>query len=408
MKDDDANTPDGPEEAAASAGGDRDAPVDQSVDPDPQSMPSAPEPIEAEFEPADTLWKRVTDRQVSMPIALGLAGAAAVLGGFFGVVFDGGGGGASSAQVEAAVDRRFAEFDERLRELRQTIVEGGENGSGPAAAAFNDIEAELADARESLGAFEDRLRVVEASQGDGEAGAALADELAEVRRLAEEAMAAPSAQAAELEALDARLNSLSDALRAQGSAIEELSETSTALAGRVTGVRAPTGLAAAAAGATIAFSNLQDAALSGDPFSIEAQAAAQYFSESDDMAALMAFAEAGAPTPAELAATFRSAVRAAREADQPTGGGVVEQLGRAVAGLVTVRRLDAPETASVGDVIVRAQRRLANDDLAGAADELDRLGGAPKDAVATWIEQARARVAIETHLEALRSSFSER
>ncbi len=125
------------------------------------------------------------------------------------------------------------------------------------------------------------------------------------------------------------------------------------------------------------------------------------------MEALSALAETGAPTPAELAVRFRSAARAAREAERPEGGGFVDRLGRAVAGLVTVRRLDAPETDSVGDVLVRAQRRLVNGDLAGAAAELARLDGAAGAAVETWVAEARARVEIEERLEALRTSFTE-
>jgi hypothetical protein len=125
------------------------------------------------------------------------------------------------------------------------------------------------------------------------------------------------------------------------------------------------------------------------------------------MQALLKLADAGAPTPSQLADQFRSVARAAREAERPTGGGIVDRLGRSMTELVTVRRLDAPETDSVGDVTVRAQRRLSEDDLAGAAAELSRLQGPAADAVSMWVAQAKARVEIENRLRALSKSITE-
>jgi hypothetical protein len=412
MSHEDSKTPDEPADDAGPGGADAgDDPVGRRAG---EGVPAeTDEPIEAEFEPADSLWTRVKDRQVSMPIALGLAAVASLVGGFLGVVLDGGGAQVSPAHIEAAVDQRLAPFEELRTELRQAIADG--TGDGIAAAALNDLEAELAGVRDSLLAVESRMRVMESSGGNAQASAALAGQLealvadvAQARALAEEAMSAPAAQSAEIDALETRISALGETARAQGRAIEQLSEASSVLAGRVTGVRAPQGFATAGAAAALAFASLQEAALSGRPFVTEAVDAQGYFGESEDMAALAALAEAGAPTPPDLAASFRSATRAAREAEAPAGGGFVDQLGRAVAGLVTVRRLDAPETDSVGDVIVRAQRRLERNDLAGAAAELERLEGAPGQAVEVWVAQARARVEINARLEALRRSFSER
>jgi hypothetical protein len=401
MSEESSKTPDDGEEATAPAEAEPAAPVARD------------EPIEAEFEPADSLslWRRLAERQVTMPIALGLAAGAVVLGGFLGVALDGG-RGVSPAQIEAAVDRRLAPFEELRTEVRQAIAEG--SGDGIAAAALNDLQAEIASLRSDLTTAQNRLRAVESAGGSGEAGAALADELetlradvAEAHRMAEEALGAPSAQSAEIDALDTRLTALAETARAQGRAIEQLSQASSVLAGRVTGVPAPAGLATAGAAAALAFASLQEAALSGQPFTPEAADAAVYFGENEHMETLLRHADTGAPTPAQLAVRFREVARDAREADRPTGGGVVERLGRGVAGLVTVRRLDAPETDAVGDVVVRAQRRLMRDDLVGAAAELDRLEGPAGEAVASWVEQARARAEIDASLDGLRSSFTE-
>lgn len=379
------------------------------------AVPGAPaaEPIEAEFEPADTPFRTLLDRHVSMPIALGLAAGAAVLGGVFGVVFDG--GGASQAQVQRAVDARIEAFETRQQELLETLAQSGAEGGGVAGAALAGLETEIAQAQAALDALGDRLRVVEASRGNGDAASSLATELAaletsvaEARRLAQEAAGQAAGQTDAVAALGAELTTLAETVRAQGRAVDQIANASSVLAGRVTGAPAPQGLGGAGAAAALAFASLQEAALSGGPFATEVADARLYFPESEDLAALAGVAETGAPTPVELAARFRSVTQAARDAELPVGGGVVDRLGQAIAGLVTVRRLDAPETDSVGDVIVRAQRRLAADDLAGAAAELDRLTGAPRDAVEVWIAEARNRVEIETRINALRASISER
>jgi hypothetical protein len=406
----DASTPKSatPPNAPPPPGGD-----DPAAAPEPEARVDEPapaaEPIEAEFEPADSVVRQVLDRQVSMPIALGLAAAAAVLGGVFGVVFDG--GGANRAQVERLVDSRLEAFDARQQELLEALAQSGSEGGGVAAAALAGLENELASAQASLEDLGNRLRVVEASRGNGDAAQALADQLsaleaqvAEARTLARQAASQTDAVAA----LDAEVTTLAETVRSQGRSIDQIASASSALAGRVTGAPAPANLAAAGAAAALAFASLEEAALSGGPFATEVADAQVYFPESEDLQALAALAETGAPTPVELAARFRSAAQAARDAEQPAGGGLVDRLGQAIAGLVTVRRLDAPETDSVGDVIVRAQRRLQNEDLAGAADELDRLTGAPRAAVAVWIDEARARVEIDARINALRASIAER
>jgi len=384
--------------------------------PEPKAAPAgAGEPIDAEFEPAETPLSKIARMQVSMPILLAVAAAASVLGGVFGVVFDGSGAGrANSAQLQADVDARLAGFDDRLRALRGTIANVGGEGGGVAAAIIGDLEAELASVRDQVTLATSRLAVMETANGNGEAAAEIAAQLAGIEtrvadatRMAEEALVAPNAQAAEIASIATRINALSEAVRAQGRAIDQLSTSTSVLARHVTGVRAPSGFAASGAAAALSFASLQDAALSGRPFATEFASADEYFSESPDMIALGEFAETGAPTPADLAASFRAVASAARDAERPQGGGFVDRLGRMVTGLVTVRRLDAPATDSAADVVVRAQRRISNNDLSGAADEFDRLNGASAEAVSQWVAEARARVEIEDRLEALRQSFSE-
>lgn len=377
-----------------------DAPSDEPVE------------IEAEFEPAESPVARIAAMHVSMPVALALAAAASVLGGVFGVVFDG--GGRSDARASADVDTKIAAFDERLRALRQAMAETGGEGGGVASAALADLEAELASVRDDVAQAASRLAVIESANGDSEAAAAIAARLdaiaadAETARLrAEEALAAPNALSSEVESLGTRLNTVADTVRVQGRAIDQLSSSTSVLTRRVTGVSAPTRLAATGAAAALSLANLQDAALSGRPFATEYEAAMEYFSDSADMIVLGDFAEAGAPTPAALAASFRSAAAAARDAERPQGGGFIDRLARGVTGLVTVRRLDAPATDTAADVVVRAQRRLSQNDLAGAVAEMARLTGPSAEAAAQWIAEAGARVEVEARLEAIQQSFSE-
>ncbi|MGD2132449.1 MAG: hypothetical protein PVI23_06610 [Maricaulaceae bacterium] len=376
-------------EAEAEFGAETDADAGGALEP-------GEEPIEAEFEPAESPLSQLLSMQVTMPVVLGLFALAAVLGGLFGMVLGGGGSSGDAARIERLVDERLAGMDERFAALRQAIAESGGEGSEIAAAALADLEGEIA-------ALRDRVLVVESASGDGGASAELSDQLAQINA----DLADLRLDGARIAAIDEQLAEVSADVAAQAREINQLTDTTGALARRATGVAPPPGRASAGAAAALAYANLEEAARSGETFLNEAQAAARYFPDSAAMAQLLLLSERGAPPPTELAASFRSAARAARNAEGPAGGGFVDRMARMMTSIVTVRRLDAPPTDTPADVVVRAQRRLSENDLAGAAAEMARLDGAAGEAVAAWVADAEARASIEMELDALAQSFAE-
>ena len=66
-----------------------------------------------------------------------------------------------------------------------------------------------------------------------------------------------------------------------------------------------------------------------------------------------------------------------------------------------------PEGEAVGDGplarLARAEARLAEFKLSDAVAELDGLSGAPREAAAVWLDQAKARLAADRAIEALQS-----
>lgn len=114
-------------------------------------------------------------------------------------------------------------------------------------------------------------------------------------------------------------------------------------------------------------------------------------------------AEVGVPTEAALSARFTKVAKdiiAARTAGEADGwlGRVKDGIG----GLVTVRRTD-PQ--AISDEVERAvaigEAALELGDLAGAVKALGELQGAPGEAAAAWLGEARARVEAEAALEDL-------
>ena len=107
-------------------------------------------------------------------------------------------------------------------------------------------------------------------------------------------------------------------------------------------------------------------------------------------AALSRYATATPPTEASLRLSFEEAARAARDAAQPQGQGVVDSALSRIQGLMTVRR---GEEVVVGDRVSGeleiARRALDAGDLDAALARLERLPPPSKAAMEAWLEQAR-------------------
>ncbi len=373
---------------------------------------SAPrdQPIDAEFTPASPVlpsFDFLKQKAVSMPVALGLALAAALVGGLIGVVFDGGGGG---DRLSRDLAQRLDAQESRLDAVRNALTSS--DGASLDAAAVADIAADVAGVRGELRRVASRVAVIEAAGGDRDGVADVSDrlervaaEVSEARRIALDAAAAPDAQAAEIASLRARVDSLTEALDAQQRALTQISNATSRIAGRLTGVTAPIGPDGAGPAAALALAEVQEAAAGGRAFADELAELRRYAGDVAALDALDAYAAAGAPTYQDLSLAFPQVARAVRDAEAGDGGGLVDRFGRAMTGLVSVRRLDAPETDAVGDIVVRARARVQEGDIAGAVVELERLRDAPAAAAQDWITDARRRIELDMALTSLRDAL---
>ncbi len=124
---------------------------------------------------------------------------------------------------------------------------------------------------------------------------------------------------------------------------------------------------------------------------------------------LAQYAATGAPGEIALAARFPDVARAIVQAAQQEGVGATTEgagwwdrlMGR-IGELVTVRPVgEDVEGDSPAARVARAEARIAAGDLAGAVNELDQLTGAAAAAATTWLEAARARLAVKPAFRAL-------
>jgi uroporphyrinogen-III synthase len=261
--------------------------------------------------------------------------------------------------------------------------------------------------RDDAPALERRLAEVEARLADGQPPRAAAapttdDEVA--RRLAEvegrvaalgssdlsgRLSAAEAALRAENERLAARLADLEKRLAA-------VQERATQQASRDGGRRSDASI--------LAMIQLRDAVERGAPYAAELAAFGVLVKGDpgygEAAAALQAHAERGVVPRAELTRRFGpAAAAAARAALAPDGSDWASRTLARLSSVVTIRRVgdevagDKPDAA-----IARAEAKLRADDLAGAVAALDGLSGPPAAAMAGWLADARAAVAVERAL----------
>ncbi len=73
---------------------------------------------------------------------------------------------------------------------------------------------------------------------------------------------------------------------------------------------------------------------------------------------------------------------------------MVDSLIAGAESLVTIKRIDeAPAGEGAAATLSRAQKALEHDDLAVAVKEVETLQGKPREALASWLGEARARLA---------------
>ncbi len=358
--------------------------------------------IDAEFQPAgaepgETAEASETSgrsgllsQNVTLAGAASMAVAAALAGGFMGVVFDpdpapSGALSGPDRAAAVAVERRLAALEAGLSQTETRVAAAEAQLASPAAP--NAGTAAPSDAAQAPAAIDLTPRVAALETAD-----------VTQQSLFQETQT-------RLSGLDAQLSGLTDR-------VGSLESAATQLATRATGAAsAPAALANAprSAEGVLALAALQEAAANESPFADELAAAREVLPSlfnAPPLEGLSRHAETGAPDLDSLRGRFRAMAQQAVAAEGD-GGGLLQRLGRAITNSVTLRRSDAPEASqAASDVIARARRLLNQDppDLTAVLAELERLRAPALAAAAPWMADARARAAIDAGLEALQTS----
>jgi hypothetical protein len=302
-------------------------------------------------------------------------------------------------------------------------VEMPASPSEPAPVKASEMPAALTSAKAELAALKARLDAVEraaaeapaaasAAPIDQEALAGLSERLAalEQRPAGEAAVASREAEfAARLAALEARLV-VAEAEAAEAAVLRgqvaELTANGARLTERLGGLEQRAAQDIWLVGLVAAKAALVLTAREGAPLRHpladlravlpDAEALAQ------PLAVLDGFAEHGAPTREALRLRFpeiaRIAAHAAAQADEDAGW--IDQTVSRLAAIVTVRKTGGElEPGSVDERLMRAERALEDEDLAGAREALDGLkGGEPLE---SFVADLGRRLALEEALGAL-------
>lgn len=160
-----------------------------------------------------------------------------------------------------------------------------------------------------------------------------------------------------------------------------------------------------AAQAALAAAVVVQAAQGSRPFGAELSALRAADPRLPELAALSHLAEVGAPSRAELAATFSDiASRAARKARKPgPGASFGAHAAYALTKIVVVRRIDDTAGDTPDARLARAGRQLNDGDVAGALKTLDGLPPAAREVLADWRAGAERRAEIDRQAAALRA-----
>jgi len=311
---------------------------------------------------------------------------------------------ATSAAI-AGLDARVATLDTRLATLEAAVAKPP---SEPVAEALAGRLDEQAGKIEALSGRLDRLaaRIEEvaaqpapvAIEGDA-AAARLSARLDAIERALKTAKGRGDAAALERKIAD--LAQRNAALEKRLAAVAgRLSKEIAALGARKAGA------AARGAGLVLAVGQLREALRGSGGYADELAAVRALAGDdptlTEPLATLARHAETGVATRAALRARFSAlADRLVRAAVIPPEGNWVQRTLARLGSLVTVRPVGevAGETAEA--IVARAETRLEAGDLAAAVAELEALKGAPAKLAEPWLEDARARLAVDRAAAAL-------
>jgi len=172
----------------------------------------------------------------------------------------------------------------------------------------------------------------------------------------------------------------------------------TQLSARLDRVEANQRALAHAASAAAAADALQGAADSGAPFATELALVQSQLANPHLLDPVRPFAERGIPSRVALATQFAHVAATANIAAKAASGdkGPLAQLRHSLGAFVSVRRTDTTANGvGVEATLAHAEAHIDAGDLAGAVGYLNTLPVPAQTAIKTWLDQARARVALD-------------
>lgn len=364
----------------------------EDASPKPGASKETPDTAEVRNQPMAAQPKR------SNGIAAGIIGGVIALAAAGGLQFagvlgaPGSGGGTVSLD---GVNGEIASLKSEIADLRQA------SGSGAATAKVDGLSSTLDQVRADVASL--KSAVEQGGAGDNAGLAALGDKVKQI-----ETAVAALGQAGgpvdlaplneKLSSLDALVKSAGEAAKAQEAKIAALEQSVTQLAGKVDAQASQPKIAMA-----IAASALKAALDRGAPFAAELETFAAISPDAPQIAALRPYAEKGVPTRTEIAGEADAAANLMIAAATPVdeNAGFFQNLLSSAESLVKVRPIGAVEGAGAPETVARMEVAVNQGDYAKALSEYATLPDAVKAAGVDFAGKLKARIEVETQVDAL-------
>ncbi|RWC26572.1 MAG: phage tail protein [Mesorhizobium sp.] len=332
-------------------------------------------------------------------IAAGIIGGVIALVGAGGLQFAGllGAPGSGASVSLDGVNGDIASLKTEIASLKDA------GGNGDAAAKMVGLSSGLEQVKADVATL--KSAVEKGGAGDTAGLAALGDKVAQIETavaaLGKAGNTAPvdlGPLNERLAGLDAQLKSAGEAATAQNGRLTALEQSVSQLSGKVEAAAGQPKIALA-----IAASALKAALERGAPFSAELETLAAISPDAPQLATLRPYAEKGVPTRAEIAAQADAAANAMVAAATPVdeNAGFLQNLLSSAESLVKVRPIGAVEGAGAPEIVARMEAAVNQGDYAKALSEYDTLPEAAKAAGADFAGKLKARIEVETQVDAL-------
>ena len=306
-----------------------------------------------------------------------------------------------------AVATNTTGIDDQIADLRGQLTALKNAGDGGLGMKVDNLSTALDQVKTDVAALQ-AADGSGGSAGDNQTVSALSDKVADLEKAVEAAGQNGTGASADLgpvneklAALDALVKSAGEASSAQESKLSALEQSVSQLSAKVDAQSSQPKIALA-----IAASALKSALDRGGPFAAELDTFAAITPDAPEIAALRPYADKGVPTRTDIAGQMSAAANAMVAAAKPVdaNAGVFQRLLSSAESLVKVRPIGAVEGKGVPETVARMEAAVRQGDYTRALAEYDTLPDAVKAAGAGFAEKLKARLDVESRIDALISS----